>query len=299
LADAIAFTRGCTAAVLLAPDGSVAAVAPRDAVVPAPVLEAVRRGLARMGEGATLTVLLPRYTVIARRLPDQRVLLGLLEPRADSATLRGALDSVLPVTLAPRAGGGGASPFATPPSPVPLPRVSEAAPAGVAASAPIHVEGPVRRRWPVAWGIFLALGALLAFGLWILLAQQNPQTGGVQPTQTLAPTPEPSAPASAQPSPSLPVTLPSSAPVVNQGAPVRLALTRDLAYGSSGPDVQTLQARLRQLRYFLYPEDTGYFGDATYGAVYTFQRDRHLPTTGVADQATVSALNACDQSCSY
>jgi peptidoglycan hydrolase-like protein with peptidoglycan-binding domain len=81
--------------------------------------------------------------------------------------------------------------------------------------------------------------------------------------------------------------------------PVRLAFTGDLAYGSSGPGVQALQARLRQLRYFLYPEDTGYFGDATYGAVYTFQRDRHLPTTGVADQATVSALNACDQSCSY
>jgi peptidoglycan hydrolase-like protein with peptidoglycan-binding domain len=86
---------------------------------------------------------------------------------------------------------------------------------------------------------------------------------------------------------------------VTAAVPVRLAFTGDLVYGSSGPAVQALQVRLRQLRYFLYPEDTGYFGDATYGAVYTFQRDRHLPTTGVADQATVNALNACDQSCIY
>lgn len=295
LADAIAFTRGCAAAVLMAPGGSVAAVAPRDAVVPAPVLAAVQRGLAKIGEGSTLTLLLPRYTVIARRLADQRVLLGLLEPRADSAALRGALDSVLPVTLISRAAAQGAAlpPPGPPPSRQPSPVNAAVRP------APSRVEGPRLRHWPVVWSISLALAALVAIVGWILWAQQTSQTGGVQATQTVAPTSEPSAPASGQPSPSPPTTLPSSAPSVNPVAPVRLTFAGDLAYGSSGPGVQALQARLRQLRYFLYPEDTGYFGDATFGAVYTFQRDRHLPTTGVGDQATVNALNACDQSCSH
>ncbi len=97
----------------------------------------------------------------------------------------------------------------------------------------------------------------------------------------------------------LPSVLPSSAPLPSAVLPIRLAFAGDLAYGTSGEPVRALQSRLRQLRYFVYPEETGYFGDATYGAVYTFQRDRHLPTTGIADAATVSALNACDQSCSY
>jgi hypothetical protein len=164
---------------------------------------------------------------------------------------------------------------------------------------PAAVEGLAPRRWPVARSIFLAVAALVAIALWLLWAQPNPQIGGVQPTETLAPTSEPSVPANAKPSPSPTTTLPSISPSVTAAVPVRLAFTGDLVYGSSGPAVQALQVRLRQLRYFLYPEDTGYFGDATYGAVYTFQRDRHLPTTGVADQATVSALNACDQSCIY
>jgi peptidoglycan hydrolase-like protein with peptidoglycan-binding domain len=84
-------------------------------------------------------------------------------------------------------------------------------------------------------------------------------------------------------------------------APAAVALTYagDLAHGSSGDAVRALQARLRQLHYYAYPTDTGYFGDATVGAVYTFQQARGLPATGVADRATIAALNACDQSCVY
>jgi peptidoglycan hydrolase-like protein with peptidoglycan-binding domain len=61
--------------------------------------------------------------------------------------------------------------------------------------------------------------------------------------------------------------------------------------------VAALQERLRQLGYFTYPQDTGYFGVATYGAVFTFQHVRLLPTTGAADARTVEELNDCDQSC--
>lgn len=76
-----------------------------------------------------------------------------------------------------------------------------------------------------------------------------------------------------------------------------LTFTGALSHGESGPDVVALQQRLRQLGYFTYPQDTGYFGDATYGAVYTFQQVRLLPATGVADARTVEELNDCDQAC--
>ncbi|HYM50971.1 MAG TPA: peptidoglycan-binding domain-containing protein, partial [Candidatus Limnocylindrales bacterium] len=70
-----------------------------------------------------------------------------------------------------------------------------------------------------------------------------------------------------------------------------------LGRGSFGDPVVLLQARLSQLGYFTYPDDTGYFGDATFGAVYSFQQARGLVNSGVADAATVIALNACDGRC--
>jgi hypothetical protein len=110
------------------------------------------------------------------------------------------------------------------------------------------------------------------------------------------PVSSPSATASALPSPtgSPVVPSPSASPVAS---PLALTFTRALTQGVSGPDVAALQERLRQLGYFTYPQDTGYFGDATYGAVFTFQQVRLLPTTGVADSRTVEELNDCDQSC--
>jgi hypothetical protein len=83
----------------------------------------------------------------------------------------------------------------------------------------------------------------------------------------------------------------------SQPAPILLNAGEVLARGSQGESVTMLQARLRQLGYFTYPQDTGYFGDATYGAVFTFQAAHGLPANGVADAATVDALNACDPSC--
>jgi peptidoglycan hydrolase-like protein with peptidoglycan-binding domain len=80
---------------------------------------------------------------------------------------------------------------------------------------------------------------------------------------------------------------------------VRLAYSGDLHYRSSGPGIARLQARLRQLHYYNYPDLTGYFGDATFGAVWTFQQERHIPASGIADKRTIDALNACDASCTY
>jgi peptidoglycan hydrolase-like protein with peptidoglycan-binding domain len=56
-----------------------------------------------------------------------------------------------------------------------------------------------------------------------------------------------------------------------------------------------LQIRLRELGYFGYAENTGYFGDATEQAVMRFQHDSGRPETGEVDAATVAALNRAVQ----
>ena len=88
-------------------------------------------------------------------------------------------------------------------------------------------------------------------------------------------------------------------PTPPAASPIILQAGGPLARGTSGDAVRMLQSRLRQLGYFTYPQDTGYFGDATYGAVFTFQAGHGLPATGVADAATIDALNACDLSCAF
>jgi len=88
-------------------------------------------------------------------------------------------------------------------------------------------------------------------------------------------------------------------PTPPAASPIILRAGGPLARGTSGDAVRMLQSRLRQLGYFTYPQDTGYFGDATYGAVFTFQAAHGLPASGVADAATIDALNACDLSCAF
>jgi len=88
-------------------------------------------------------------------------------------------------------------------------------------------------------------------------------------------------------------------PTPPAASPIILQAGGPLARGTSGDAVRTLQSRLRQLGYFTYPQDTGYFGDATYGAVFTFQAAHGLPATGIADAATIGTLNACDLSCAF
>lgn len=63
--------------------------------------------------------------------------------------------------------------------------------------------------------------------------------------------------------------------------------TREMSIGARGVDVEALQYYLAFLGYF-YPElppipITGYFGDLTRDAVFTFQNNFGLPVTGVVD----------------
>ena len=161
---------------------------------------------------------------------------------------------------------------------------------------PVQPPGQARppdRRPLVA--ILLLAGALLVAGFFAWRVGLRPSGGsapavGATPPGSRAPTAAPSPSIASAPSPT-----PSPAP----SPAVQLTYGRSLARGDSGGDVRALQERLRQLRYFTYPVDTGYFGDATYGAVFTFQQRQGLPTSGVADHATVNALNSCDHACAY
>jgi len=317
LVDAVALTRGCRAALLLAADGSVEAfVVPRGSML-GPALAGVRKVLEALADAPDFTLLLPRFTVVARRLADGRLLAGLVDPASDSTAVRGALRSLVPAaaTHFPAAAPGGPPPALTEREPrtvsLPLPIAPGTAPSGSpaealakdspAASPPVVPDVVALRKIPgtsqrpvsaVRMAVLLLAAALVlvVVVLWPSATARLPSE--VRPS---------SAPATGTPSPTplLSSPLPSSAPVPSAVPPVRLAFEGELAYGDSGDAVRALQERLRQLRYYLYPEETGYFGDVTYGAVYTFQRDRHLPATGMADAATISALNACDQSCSY
>jgi hypothetical protein len=98
------------------------------------------------------------------------------------------------------------------------------------------------------------------------------------------------APARSTPAPAPDTTSPDS------GA--QLHLSRILNIKSSGEDVAQLQQRLRELEYFAYPTNTGYFGEITQFSITQFQADHGLQVTGVVDRLTINALNSCGKDCS-
>jgi len=61
-------------------------------------------------------------------------------------------------------------------------------------------------------------------------------------------------------------------------------------YGSRGREVEAIQQTLREQGLF-NGEVTGYYGTQTEAAVRLFQQSRELPVTGIADAATLRALN--------
>lgn len=67
------------------------------------------------------------------------------------------------------------------------------------------------------------------------------------------------------------------------------SIPSDMSNGSGGRDVVRLQRRLNCLEYY-YGGLDGQFGSGTASAVTAFQRRNDLPETGVADQATMTAL---------
>ncbi len=75
--------------------------------------------------------------------------------------------------------------------------------------------------------------------------------------------------------------------------------TREMSIGSRGVDVEALQYYLAFLGYF-YPElppipITGYFGELTRDAVFTFQNNYGLPVTGVVDANVFFAIERAYQ----
>jgi peptidoglycan hydrolase-like protein with peptidoglycan-binding domain len=70
-----------------------------------------------------------------------------------------------------------------------------------------------------------------------------------------------------------------------------------LRFGSVGNDVVSLQQLLRELGYFVYPENTGYFGPITLRAVSEFQAAQKLLVTGIVNSRTAQRLNRCDERC--
>ena len=67
---------------------------------------------------------------------------------------------------------------------------------------------------------------------------------------------------------------------------------RTLKEGMQHGDVKELQEVLKSKGYFTYHTSTGYFGSITKDALIRFQRDHNLPATGIADAATIRALQA-------
>lgn len=66
----------------------------------------------------------------------------------------------------------------------------------------------------------------------------------------------------------------------------------DLKTGYTGDDVRELQEKLVSLRYLILKKDeAGIFGKKTYDAVCRFQRDNALEETGVANEATITAID--------
>lgn len=72
------------------------------------------------------------------------------------------------------------------------------------------------------------------------------------------------------------------------------AMDVPLSFGSQGAAVTALQTALVALNYPLGKVD-GYFGTLTRGALLAFQGDNDLATTGVADGATLRALNGASR----
>jgi hypothetical protein len=106
---------------------------------------------------------------------------------------------------------------------------------------------------------------------------------------------EPGGPALvAEPDQPAPPATPSMLPTATSpsAAPrTLLVFQRTLRLRSKGDDVILLQKRLRDLGYFHYKENTGYFGTETAQAVSQFQREHGLPETAEVDAATAAVLN--------
>jgi hypothetical protein len=292
------------ATVLLDADGSPIGSEPPDVVFPAAALTCAQQALRERPDQHGFTVALERHLLDIKRLADGRALVNLVAAADVGVSARAARPSPPPTEQKP-------PPSSPPPDPLEAPALllaartrtetASRAPATTPALLPalktkappppvpaLGWKVPARRGQRPSAAILVALllplaVVLFGFGLaWPLVH------GGVRlaaPEASLPPTSAPGGPS----------TSPSPAPT----APPQPAIVpmTTLGPGDRGPAVRALQARLRQLGYFSYRIDTGYYGPITIGAVGAFQLDRRLRETGVAGLDTIAALNHCVASC--
>jgi hypothetical protein len=140
----------------------------------------------------------------------------------------------------------------------------------------------------------------------LAVESQATPVAGIAPSTVLPPTRlptvEPTSGATAQPKPS-PTTPPTVGPTSGATAQpepflkTQLRFGRSLRTGNRGEDVAALQQRLRELNYFSYRENTGFFGAITREAVTQFQARNALKVSRMADEVTIHALNRCTAVC--
>ncbi len=109
-----------------------------------------------------------------------------------------------------------------------------------------------------------------------------------------APAATPAKPAVPGVSPAVPATpaTPASVSLPATASPIAV-FVHTLRPGTRGGEVKQLQAKLRELGYFKYPTNTGFFGPATRAAVVAFQKAQGLkPYPGHVGPATRAALNS-------
>lgn len=83
------------------------------------------------------------------------------------------------------------------------------------------------------------------------------------------------------PAPSKPATPPASKPQPT---------SKDLKFGTTGPEVKQLQMRLKNLGFFKYPMITDYFGTVTEDSVEAFQKAHGLPVTGIVTKTVLDKM---------
>lgn len=95
---------------------------------------------------------------------------------------------------------------------------------------------------------------------------------------------QPAPPKPAAPKPATPPSKPAPAPQSPQNT------VKELKFGVTGPEVNQLQTRLKNLGFFTYPMITDYFGAVTEESVEKFQKTYGLPVTGIVTKAVLDKM---------
>ncbi|ANC78664.1 hypothetical protein ABE65_018420 [Fictibacillus phosphorivorans] len=95
----------------------------------------------------------------------------------------------------------------------------------------------------------------------------------------------PVAPPAPKPTPA--PSKPATPPATSKPQP---STSKDLKFGTTGPEVKQLQTRLKNLGFFKYPMITDYFGTVTEDSVEAFQKAHGLPVTGIVTKTVLDKM---------